>query len=660
MKKTIEYKHGKISFLDTDFYIGKALEAYGEREELEVQFLCSLVNSGDVFVDVGANIGAITIPVAKKVGQSPDGKVIAFEPQGPMYELLCENVEQNELKVETYKAGLGAEAGRAGLPKVDYNQPNNFGGCALLPGDEVEVITLDSLELGRCNFIKIDVEGKETEVIRGAVKTILRHRPLLYVENDRYQQSVELITLLQSLDYELFWCTPKLFNPDNWKGATHDLFPGTISVNMICVPTDMSPDYKVRHITPIVKDLRRVSSPYDRETGRATLPTDVRLPNGWAAVVRFGGIGDNLQAASAVGALKRKGYKVEMITSTDCCWQVFQHNPNIDKLTVKTKSEIPQLGSVPWQTWHKGRSEEYDVFANLHHSAESTLCFFPQMTQFYWPAHVRRALANKNYLEFIHDIAGCGYDFGPLYYASDFERTHAIETKAKVGERCIALCMSGSRNDKLHPRLPGIVSRLLSELDAPVVMLGDSRNYQDAIAIQKFVHDTNGTTTGLHVAISNVDGNYNQIDWPLRRSLAFVQQCDLVIGPDTGIMWAVAFEQMPKISLLGHASPENITKHWLNTVTLTANSGRVPCYPCHQLHGDEAGVKNGIPLTCTPNADNSGAACISDISVETIIQEAKELWAGQGTFGVKQNLELTPYGVKANERSIRSGNQVRC
>jgi ADP-heptose:LPS heptosyltransferase len=104
----------------------------------------------------------------------------------------------------------------------------------------------------------------------------------------------------------------------------------------------------------------------------------------------------------------------------------------------------------------------------------------------------------------------------------------------------------------------------------------------------------------------------------VRRTLAFAQACDLVIGPDTGIMWGVAFEAVPKIMLLSHASPENITKHWINTITLTANQGRVPCWPCHQLHDDHS--------TCTPNADNSGAACMTDISVEAIIGAARTVW----------------------------------
>jgi ADP-heptose:LPS heptosyltransferase len=99
--------------------------------------------------------------------------------------------------------------------------------------------------------------------------------------------------------------------------------------------------------------------------------------------------------------------------------------------------------------------------------------------------------------------------------------------------------------------------------------------------------------------------------------LTQVQHCDLVIGPDTGAMWAVAMENIPKIVLLSHASPENITKHWRNTKTLHASQERVPCWPCHQLHDEER--------TCKLNDEKTAAACMSDISAQAILSAAAEL-----------------------------------
>jgi FkbM family methyltransferase len=630
-RKTIEYRHGKVSYLDNDFYIGRALSLYGEREEKEVEFVCSLVKSDDVVVDVGANIGLITVPLAQKAAQ-----VHCFEPQPRMYELLRENIEQNGLlNVSAHQLALGAIFGKAGLPSIDYDKPDNFGGVPLVPGSEIKVATLDSFNLDACNLIKIDVEGMEADVLAGAKETIKRHHPLLYVENDRIDKSVALITLLNEFGYEMYWHAPYLYNPDNFNGVRENIFPNTVTVNMLCVPKGLTIEQ--------TKGLRRVTSIYDRESGRAHIPAHVKPPNGWAAVARFGGIGDNLMAASAAQALKKKGLKVEVITAQDCAWQVFQHNPNIDKLSVKSKSDFPQMGTLDWQKWFRGRADEYDGFAHLSHSCEGQLAFFPAMTQFHWPAHVRRKIANKNYLEMVHDIANCAYEFGPLFYASEDEHKKALETKAKVGDRCITVCMSGSRIDKLHPRLPGIAARLIKELDAPVVLLGDEGCFANAKLIEKFVIDTNGTSKNLHVAISSEKDQtgYRVIDWPVRRTLSFALVSDIVIGPDTGIMWGVAFEPMPKIVLLGHASPENITKHWLNTTTLHADAS-VPCWPCHQLHDDPPVPTPGFHSFCTPNAEGSGAACISSISIEAIVQHTRVLWEtkehdhGRRDSGIRQ------------------------
>jgi hypothetical protein len=84
-------------------------------------------------------------------------------------------------------------------------------------------------------------------------------------------------------------------------------------------------------------------------------------------------------------------------------------------------------------------------------------------------------------------------------------------------------------------------------------------------------------------------------------------------------MWSVAMEAMPKIMLLSHASPENITKHWVNTTTLHAAPAVVDCWPCHQLHDS--------PATCRKAEGFEAAACIADISHEVVFQHVKRLLA---------------------------------
>ena len=340
------------------------------------------------------------------------------------------------------------------------------------------------------------------------------------------------------------------------------------------------------------------------------------MSKGWAAVCRFGGVGDNLVAASTLRPLKRLGYNVEIITSEQAAC-VFLNNPFVDKLSVKGEKDIP--GGADWQKWFTARANEYDVFANLSHSMEVRHALFPDSTAFWWRPEYRRKLCAGSYLETAHDIVGVPHDFGPLFFPTDEEKDRAQHTKdEQIGGRYIAWVISGSRLDKVYPFSTMIIPRLIKELGMRVVMIGaGGRQFEMARAIQDALKYTNSGLDGLHLALSpdGSDPGGHQ-HWSTRRSLTQAMTADLVITPDTGIAWGVAMEPIPKIVMVSHASAENITKHWINTSTLQADKNRVPCFPCHRLHSSID--------TCTPSKDNpQAAACISDISVEQIMEAAR-------------------------------------
>ncbi len=231
-------RHGEMLVNRHDIYIGRSLEVYGEFSEGEIALLLTLLSAGDCIIDVGANIGAHTIPFAQAVGAG--GTVHAMEPQRIVFQSLCANVALNNLtNVHCYQAAAGSKAGEIIVPELDYSKPNNFGGLELgghRNGESVPVITIDSLQLPNCRLIKIDVEGMEQEVLQGARDTISRCRPLLYVENDRANRSRPLIEFLMGMGYDLYWHTPPLFNPDNFRGRKDNIFGNVISANVLCIP----------------------------------------------------------------------------------------------------------------------------------------------------------------------------------------------------------------------------------------------------------------------------------------------------------------------------------------------------------------------------------------------------------------------------------------
>ncbi|MCZ4058151.1 FkbM family methyltransferase [Pantoea sp. LMR881] len=139
---------------------------------------------GSTIIDIGANIGNHSVYFGLFCGA---GKVLSFEPQTEVYDTLCKNISLNNLneKVTAFKMGLGSYETMASLGVVDHK---NIGMTKLEinAGGEIKISTLDSLmenePKNSISVIKIDVEGMEMEVLRGAIKTLEQHSPVIYVE----------------------------------------------------------------------------------------------------------------------------------------------------------------------------------------------------------------------------------------------------------------------------------------------------------------------------------------------------------------------------------------------------------------------------------------------------------------------------------------------
>ena len=91
----IKGKEGYIVYNKNDIYIGKAIEKYGEFSEHEIKLFDYLCHSGDIIIDIGANIGTHTLAFSRIVGDN--GKVYAYEPQKIIFYTLCANVAINSI-----------------------------------------------------------------------------------------------------------------------------------------------------------------------------------------------------------------------------------------------------------------------------------------------------------------------------------------------------------------------------------------------------------------------------------------------------------------------------------------------------------------------------------------------------------------------------------
>jgi FkbM family methyltransferase len=179
------YGDGVIQ-VDTRSYIEWSIHVYGAYDPATVELLKRLAHPGAVVLDVGANVGIVTLPMARVVG--PTGSVHAFEPHPAVRSRLKRNVALNNLSNVTICGdAIGSAPGRATLYG---NVTGNDGAGSLAPAPTlretftVEVRTLDSYtaNLAKVDLIKIDVEGADYGVLEGARATIERWHPAIYIE----------------------------------------------------------------------------------------------------------------------------------------------------------------------------------------------------------------------------------------------------------------------------------------------------------------------------------------------------------------------------------------------------------------------------------------------------------------------------------------------
>jgi FkbM family methyltransferase len=173
--------HGFLMTIDpvVDSGIERTLFDHGTYEEGTLRVMTYLLRAGGTFVDVGANIGVMTLHAASTL--AGNGRVLAFEPLPSTYDILRRNLELNGFgNVEAVRMALGSTSG---IAEIFDNMAANRGSSSLIApdpadgGHETPIERLDDYlaarpETGRIACVKIDVEGWELEVLKGATETL--------------------------------------------------------------------------------------------------------------------------------------------------------------------------------------------------------------------------------------------------------------------------------------------------------------------------------------------------------------------------------------------------------------------------------------------------------------------------------------------------------
>jgi len=248
--------------------MAKALSVYGDYSLAECITFERILREGDTAIDAGASIGVFTLVMARACG--PKGKVLAFEPQLPIFELLRQNLELNGIEnVQARRCALSSNCHQRYVPNINIARPGNMGaiGTADTQADglvPVTTISIDDLGLDACDLVKIDTEGHESQVLDGGWRTIEDYRPWISLEMDRLQDSYDWFHRLQELKYDMYFYYPLIIHNGNFKGVPADDVPRIVSSNIICFPRTRRPIdmvvqvYKITSEEQIVETVSRL------------------------------------------------------------------------------------------------------------------------------------------------------------------------------------------------------------------------------------------------------------------------------------------------------------------------------------------------------------------------------------------------------------------
>lgn len=204
--------------------VSVSLCEYGEWAQIELDLLLRLLPEGGVAIDAGAGIGAHAVAFAGRVG--PSGRVLAFEPRKSAYHTLVQNVAENALAwVETHQVALAASPGSIRLPCQGSDS-----------SERATAKTLDHFHIPRCNVLKIDVYGMEFSVLQGAIATLERCRPIVYLTCGSVETAVRTYQSLQdSFPLRMFVHQSPLFNPANHRSKAESIFGGACETAILAV-----------------------------------------------------------------------------------------------------------------------------------------------------------------------------------------------------------------------------------------------------------------------------------------------------------------------------------------------------------------------------------------------------------------------------------------
>jgi len=349
-------------------------------------------------------------------------------------------------------------------------------------------------------------------------------------------------------------------------------------------------------------------------------------------VIRYGGIGDMIQASSIFPGLKEQGYRV-IVNTTPRGEHLLKHDPNVDGFLIQDTDQVPNDERL--QEYWAALGKEYDKVVNLSESVEGTLLALPGRRTYHMPKQARHKILNINYLEFQHELAEVPFVREPRFYPTPAEQKEAKAWRDEIAgnEKVIVWSLAGSSVHKAWPWSDIAAAWILEHSDAKIVFVGDARSSLLEAAIlqgmaHRFMHIPPEESDGMTPTklVNKLKKHFNgkrriflkSGKWDIRETLAFLEVADCVVGPETGVLNSASMLKTPKVVLLSHSSQKNLTEGWLNTQAIEPKS--VACYPCHRMHYSRE--------FCPEDPGTGASICAAAIEPKTVFEA---IMVGMGT-----------------------------
>ncbi|MDR1076322.1 MAG: hypothetical protein LBL59_08535 [Xanthomonadaceae bacterium] len=213
--------YGVINAVPDENAVTCSLENYGEWVENELDLLTELLQEGATVVEVGSEYGAHTLCLSQTVGSG--GEVHVMESDRLVHLQLCANIALNSL--------------------------NNV--YAYLSSNRKREMTVDELDLGAFQLLKVNTPGALVNVLTGGRELVQKHKPYIYFRLSSPQQAQKEVAALKALGYRCWSHMAYLYNPENQASNQTNYFPGWAHQNIIAAPLESGMGADFEHLREI-------------------------------------------------------------------------------------------------------------------------------------------------------------------------------------------------------------------------------------------------------------------------------------------------------------------------------------------------------------------------------------------------------------------------